>query len=170
MAYSGVQFRPRSRNGWAWLQGTPAEGVHGEHETVWRATLLPDTLYMRGKRREQRIPARPEVSLCRACLREVMARDPRAYSGRVVAFEPDADVFTQCFFVAAPDFEQAGLAPGVHALHANGRRLCFLAHRSQTWTRQNRWTLLQGSASVQHMALGRSAKRLSPSPKPMCLV
>jgi hypothetical protein len=136
-AYPGVQFWQRSRNWWAWLKGTPAECVHLEHETAWTANLLPDTLYLRGKRREQRVPARPEVSLCRACLLEVMARDLRAYAGRVVAFEPDADVFTQCFFVAVRDFERAGLAPEV--IGAIERRLeragneCASCQRPATW-------------------------------------
>ncbi len=79
------------------------------------ATLAPDTLYLRGKAALRRASPRPEVSLCRACLLGVLAAELAAYDGRVVAFEPDAENFTQYFFIAAPDFAAAGLLPEVAA-------------------------------------------------------
>ena len=112
-AYPEVEFLPSSRNWWAWLKGTPAECIHLNGETSWMATLLPDTLYLQGKRAARREPVRPEVSLCRACLADVARGELEAYRGRVVAFEPCAEDFTQYFFVAAPDFDPVGLAPEV---------------------------------------------------------
>jgi len=112
-AYPGIAFRQRSLNWWARLTRVPAECVHLEAEQPWMATLIPDTLYLRGKASRRRWPARPEVSLCRACLVEVLARELAVYPGGVVAFEPDAETFTQYFFVATPDFEEAGLDPRV---------------------------------------------------------
>jgi hypothetical protein len=114
-AYPGIELSRRSRNWWAWLKGTPAECVHLDGGHPWMATLLPDTLYLRGKRALRRDAVRPEVSLCRDCLLKVAAGELEAYPGRVVAFEPDAETFTQYFFVAAPDFEAAGLRPEVAA-------------------------------------------------------
>lgn len=73
------------------------------------ATFLPDNLYLRGKKRLLRNPARPEVSLCRECLCGLLERELAAYRGRVVAFEPHGETVTQYFFVAAPDFNEAGL-------------------------------------------------------------
>lgn len=110
-AYPQIQWLPRSRNWWAWLKGTPAECVHLEEDVKWMATLLPDTLYLRGKKAERRETVRPEVSLCRNCLEDVARGELAAYGGRVVAFEPDAAAFTQYFFVASNDFEAAGLTP-----------------------------------------------------------
>jgi hypothetical protein len=112
-AYPEVEFLPSSRNWWAWLKGTPAECIHLNGETSWMVTLLPDTLYLQGKRAARREPVRPEVSLCRACLADVARGELEAYRGRVVAFEPSAEDFTQYFFVAAPDFDPVGLAPEV---------------------------------------------------------
>jgi hypothetical protein len=110
-AYPHIEFLPSSRNWWAWLKGTPAECIHLRDEPAWMATLLPDTLYLRGRGSPQREPARPEVSLCRDCLAEVAGTELASYPGTVVAFEPDASAFTQYFFVATPDFEAAGLTP-----------------------------------------------------------
>jgi hypothetical protein len=112
-AYPAIELSRRSRNWWAWLKGTPAECIHLDGDQRWMATLLPDTLYLRGKRAIRRDPLRPEVSLCRDCLMNVAAGELQSYPGRVVAFEPDAETFTQYFFVAAPDFEAAGLRPEV---------------------------------------------------------
>jgi len=114
-AYPGIAFRPRTRNWWAWLTHVPPECVHLETEQAWIATLMPDTLYLRGKAIEQREELRPEVSLCRACLLGVMEAELATYAGRVVAFEPDAETFSQYFFVAAPDLEAAGLRSEVAA-------------------------------------------------------
>lgn len=110
-AYPRIQWLPRSRNWWAWLKGTPAECVHLGEDVTWMATLLPDTLYLRGKKAQRRETVRPEVSLCRNCLQDVARGELAAYGGRVVAFEPDAAAFTQYFFVASNDFEAAGLTP-----------------------------------------------------------
>ena len=43
------------------------------------------------------------------------------YPGRVVAFEPDPELFTQYFFVAPQDFDAVGLRPEVG--EAIGKRL-----------------------------------------------
>jgi hypothetical protein len=112
-AYPRIEFLPRSRNWWAWLKGSPAECVHLDHDAEWVVTVLPDTLYLRGKRAVRRDPVRPEVSLCRNCLAETFASEIAEYSGRVVAFEPDPEIFTQYFFVGKEDFEAAGLSPEV---------------------------------------------------------
>jgi hypothetical protein len=114
-AYPGIAFRPRTRNWWARLTRVPPECVHLESEHAWMATLVPDTLYLRGKAAPTREALRPEVSLCRACLLGVLAAELAAYPGRVVAFEPDAGSFTQYFYIAIPDFDAAGLRPEVAA-------------------------------------------------------
>jgi len=112
-AYPEIQFLPSSRNWWAWLKGTPAECVHIERDSRWTAILLPDTLYLQGKRAARREPARPEVSLCCDCLARTVHCELKDYGGRVIAFEPDPEVFTQYFFVGTPDFDAAGVAPEV---------------------------------------------------------
>ena len=89
-----------------------AECVHLDHDTTWIATVLPDTAYLRGKRAIRRDPARPEVSLCRDCLAETFTAEIAAYPGRVVAFEPDPEILTQYFFLAAPDFDRSGTVAG----------------------------------------------------------
>lgn len=140
-AYPRIAFRPRTLNWWARLTRVPAECVHLATEQPWMATLIPDTLYLQGKAAKRRWPIRPEVSLCRACLVEVLAEELAVYPGRVVAFEPDAESFTQYFFVAQPDFAAAGLDPQV--ADAIGRRLtqdnarnadrCAVCSESATW-------------------------------------
>lgn len=101
------------------------------------ATLAPDTLYLRGKAAPRRASPRPEVSLCRACLLGVLGAELAAYPGRVVAFEPDAERFTQYFFIAAPDFAAAGLLPEVAAAIeqrlAEPRSTCCQCSRRATW-------------------------------------
>ncbi len=52
-AYPELELSPRSRNWWAKLKGTPAECIHLDGEHAWMATLLPDTLYLRGKSAKQ---------------------------------------------------------------------------------------------------------------------
>jgi hypothetical protein len=136
-AYPELELSPRSRNWWAKLKGTPAECIHLDGEHAWMATLLPDTLYLRGKSAKQREPVRPEVSLCRDCLLGVAAGELQAYRGRVVAFEPDPENFSQYFFVATPDFEAAGLKLEVASaikkrLAENGER-CAECARPATW-------------------------------------
>jgi len=112
-AYPGLQFLPNSRNWWARLKGTAPECVHLRDGHHWIATLLPDTLFLRGKRADQRDPARPEVMLCLDCLEEAAQEEIGGYSGRVVAFEPDAESFSQYFFLAPEDFETAGVTQEV---------------------------------------------------------
>ena len=73
---------------------------------------FPDTLYLRGKRAVRRDPVRPEVSLCRDCLAETFTSEITAYPGRVVAFEPDPEIFTQYFFVARAGFRGRGALTG----------------------------------------------------------
>jgi hypothetical protein len=137
VAYPRIEFSRRSRNWWSWLKGTPPECVHLDRGAVWMATLLPDTLYLRGKRSLTRASPRPEVSLCRECLIDTVGGEFAAYSGNVVAFEPDPETFTQYFFVGAPDFERAGLKPELS--RAIGRRLaqedllCAACARLATW-------------------------------------
>jgi hypothetical protein len=136
-AYPEIELAPRSRNWWAKLKGTPAECIHLDSEHAWMATLLPDTLYLRGKRVTQRDSARPEVSLCRDCLLGVAAGELRAYRGRVVAFEPDAENFSQYFFVATPDFQAAGLklevAAAIEKRLAENSQRCAECSQPATW-------------------------------------
>ncbi len=75
------------------------------------ATFIPDTLYLRGKAQPLRDPLRPEVSLCLECLVGQLKPELVSYSGKVVAFEPDGENFTQYFFIGRDDFEAAGLRP-----------------------------------------------------------
>ena len=136
-AYPGIRLLPRSRNWWAWLKGSAPECIHLEQDASWVATLLPDTLYLRGKRVLQRDPARPEIVLCRACLTETLEAELVQYPGRVVAFEPDPEIFTQYFFVAGGDFTAAGLAPDVEAAIearlAQGFGACAQCAEGATW-------------------------------------
>jgi len=137
VAYPGIEFSRRSRNWWSWLKGTPPECIHLERHAAWMATLIPDTLYLRGKRSATRESLRPEVSLCRECLVEIVEPALAGYHGRVVAFEPDPEIFTQYFFVAVPDFERAGLKPEVgQAINQRLRQTdqtCTVCARQATW-------------------------------------
>ena len=45
------------------------------------ATLIPDTLYLRGKASHRRRPARPEVSLCLSCLQQQLEKGTLEFSG-----------------------------------------------------------------------------------------
>jgi hypothetical protein len=114
-AYPGISFRRRSLNWWARLMHWPAECVHLENGHAWMATFIPDTLYLRGKAAPRRSPSRPEVSLCLDCLGTLLEPELAAHTGRVVAFEPDGESFTQYFFVGRDDFAAAGLLPEVAA-------------------------------------------------------
>ena len=114
-AYPGISFRPRSLNWLARLMRWPAECIHLEAGHSWMATFIPDTLYLRGKPSARRDDTRPEVSICLQCLTAVLEPELGAYSGRVVAFEPDGESFTQYFFVGGDDFAAAGLRPEVAA-------------------------------------------------------
>jgi hypothetical protein len=93
----------------------PAECIHLEISHSWMATYIPDLLYLRGKATRRRAATRPEVSLCRECLMKLLAPELEAHSGRVVAFEPDGETFTQYFYVESNDFVAAGLMPEVGA-------------------------------------------------------
>ena len=101
------------------------------------ATFVPDTLYLRGKASHLRRPMRPEVSLCRECLAGELERELSSHGGRVVAFEPDGESFTQYFYVGAEEFEAAGLMPEL--AQAIGRRLhqpmgdCRSCERAASW-------------------------------------
>jgi hypothetical protein len=136
-AYPGLQFLPRSRNWWARLKGTAPECVHLGESISWIAAVLPDTLYLRGKRANRREPARPEVSVCFECLSETFAAELESFAGHVVAFEPDPEVFTQYFYVAATDFEAAGLAPetsaAINARLEKGGEKCRECSGEATW-------------------------------------
>ncbi len=136
-AYPDLAFRSRTRNWWARLTRVPPECVHLETEHAWMATLVPDTLYLRGKAASLRESPRPEVSLCRACLLRVLGAELAAYSGRVVAFEPDAENFTQYFFIATADFEAAGLlrevAAAIEQRLAESGGACGECSRPATW-------------------------------------
>lgn len=164
LAYPGIAFRPRTRNWWARLTRVPAECVHLETEHAWMALLAPDTLYARGKAIPKRDALRPEVSLCCACLLGVLETELAAYSGRVLAFEPDAEIFSQYFFIAAPDFDAAGLQPKVAA--AIEKRLaesdgaCCECSREATWL----WLPRQEVASLDEAGrIGAAAgRRLCP--------
>ena len=114
-AYPELSFRWRSRNWWARLARLPAECVHLERGGPWMATLIPDTLYLRGKASHRRRPVRPEISLCLSCLQQQLQRELSHFPGRVIAFEPDAAEFTQYFFVGTEEFSAAGLQPEVAA-------------------------------------------------------
>ncbi|HEV2615081.1 MAG TPA: hypothetical protein VGU63_00580 [Candidatus Acidoferrales bacterium] len=139
-AYPNLSFRRRTSNWLSRLIRMPAECVHLARRSPWMATFLPDNLYLQGKNVPLRQPQRPEVSLCRECLVAELEKDLAAYSGRVVAFEPDGDSFTQYFFVAAPDFEAAGVEPAVAAV-IGGRlardddrsKSCRECSRPATW-------------------------------------
>ncbi len=114
-AYPGISIRPRSRSLWARLMRWPAECVHLENGHHWMATFIPDTLYLRGKARLRRNPARPEVSVCFDCLAVLLEPELAASPSRVVAFEPDGETFTQYFFLGCDDFAAAGLRSEVAA-------------------------------------------------------
>src|SRR6202167_1505685 len=108
-AYPGITIRPHSRRLWARLMHYPAECIHLENGHHWMATFIPDTLYLRGKPRVRRDPARPEVSVCIDCLTGLLQPELAAWPSRVIAFEPDGENFTQYFFLGREDFAAAGL-------------------------------------------------------------
>ena len=80
---------------------------------------------------------RPEVSLCRDCLLDTIESELAGFDGTVVAFEPDAALLTQYFFVAAPDFEAVGLAPdtalAIEKRLAQRGQSCAECSRAGTW-------------------------------------
>jgi hypothetical protein len=111
-AYPEIQLRRHSIGWLARFMQAPAECVHLEKDQSWMAALLPDTLFLRGKPapRNSGKPPRPEISLCRECLIHQIRPELAAFTGRVVAFEPEGGEFAQYFFVARPDFTAAGMS------------------------------------------------------------
>jgi hypothetical protein len=112
-AYPEISFRRKSLSLWARLMRMPAECNHLETDQAWMATFIPDTLYLQGKAQPRREPLRPEVSLCLGCLVGQLKPELASFPGRVVAFEPDGEVFTQYFYMSREDFDEAGLRPEV---------------------------------------------------------
>lgn len=110
-AYPGITFRPHTRGWLARFMRAPAECVHLETDQTWMAALLPDTAWLLSKPQPQRVPQRPEASLCRACLCGFVEPELAQYPGRVIFFEPDPQAVTQYFFVSAKHFEDAYLQP-----------------------------------------------------------
>jgi hypothetical protein len=139
VAYPELSFRWRTTNLIARLIRMPAECVHLESHSQWMATFLPDNLFLQGKNVKLREPRRPEVSLCRECFTKVFEKEASAYTGRVVAFEPDPESVTQYFFVAAPDFETAGVEPalaeilGARLASDTGTAKCQDCERAANW-------------------------------------
>jgi len=156
-AYPHIEFRLSSRNWWAWLKGVPAECIHLEAEHPWMATLVPDTLYLRGKAAKRREQLRPEVSLCRECLLGVIADELEKFRGRVVAFEPDAETFTQYFFFCVPDFAAAGLAPEVAAAIEKRLGESGVSCKECSWTATWLWLSREQVASLDDTAMIRAA-------------
>ena len=156
-AYPNLEYLRRSRSWWARLKGTAPECVHLGDDISWIAAVLPDTLYLRGKRANRRDPVRPEVSLCFECLSDTFAAELESFTGRVVAFEPDAAIFTQYFFVATPDFEAAGLAPetsgAINARLSQDMGTCCECSRNATWV----WFSREEIQSLDDVELIRSA-------------
>lgn len=103
------------------------------------ATFLPDNLYLQGKNVNLREPNRAEVSLCRDCFAKMFEPELREFDGKVVAFEPEVESVTQYFFVAAPDFEAAGVEPSVmqalqtRLAEADGSKGCGECARPAKW-------------------------------------
>ena len=136
-AYPGIEFSPGSRGWWAWLKAMPAECVHLDRHADWSVTLLPDVVYLRGKKKLLRNPARPEARLCRDCFGKVMRRELGEYPGNVIAFEPDPEIFSQYFFVDSEDFQAAGLTPelatALETRLARDKPACADCSREATW-------------------------------------
>jgi len=136
-AYPGISFRPRSRRLWARIMHWPAECIHLEAGHPWMATFIPDTLYLRGKPAPRRELVRPEVSVCFDCLAGLLEPELATHHGRVVAFEPDGENFTQYFFVGCDDFSAAGLRPEVAAAIERRARdiggACYDCGAPATW-------------------------------------
>ena len=75
----------------------------------WRHSF-PTRCTCAAKQRHRRQPLRPEVSVCLDCLSGLLEAELAAYPGRVVAFEPDGETFTQYFFVGRGRFRGRGPA------------------------------------------------------------
>lgn len=117
LMYPGIEFEPRTTTWLARLTRRQPECIHLT-DTEWMATYAPDTVYLQGRAR--RIPresggTRPGISLCRECLLRILEQELAGYAGRVVAFEPDAEYWSQYFFVNEEDFAAAGMQPELGA-------------------------------------------------------
>lgn len=156
-AYPGVAFQRRTRTWFArWSRALP-ECEHLANDQRWMAIYSPDTLYLRGKSSALRTPPRPDVSICRACLLGLLERELAAYTGRVVAFEPDGETFSQYFFVSRGDFDAAGMEDGLVA--AVGARLDALGGTCTQCTSRATWLWLPHAEvqSLDETALVREA-------------
>jgi len=129
----------------------------------WMATFVPDTVYLRGKGAAVRKPPRPEVSLCRGCLVDVIEPELAAFRGRVVAFEPDYDAASQYFFVSSSDFTAAGFTADFSAVIEKRLRQpaascesCERSGRRATWL----WLDRAAVASLDDVAHVESAPGL----------
>jgi hypothetical protein len=139
-AYPDLSFRWRTANWFSRFIRMPAECIHLETKSSWMATFLPDNLFLQGKSVKLRDPRRPEISLCRECFAKVFESEASLYTGRVLAFEPDPHSVTQYFFVAAPDFDAAGVEPALAqavearlSLSAEETKSCQDCERPATW-------------------------------------
>lgn len=121
------------------------------------ASLVPDIVYLCGKAHRRREPHRPEVSLCRECFVTVMKPELEAFTGHVVAFEPDGQAFSQYFFLAREDFAAAGLKEEVSA--AIEQRLAEVPSQCEICPRPASWLWFPRSevASLDEVALIASA-------------
>ena len=156
-AYPGVAFQRRTRRWFArWSRALP-ECEHLATDNQWMALYSPDTLYLRGKSSALRTPPRPEVSICRACLLGLLEKELAAYTGRVVAFQPDGETFSQYFFVSREDFDAAGLEDDLVA--AIGARLDALTGTCEECGNAARWLWLPHSEvhTLDETALVREA-------------
>lgn len=99
-------------------------------------TLLPDVVFLKERSERRRAMLRPEITVCRECLLEVMMPELAACEGRVVAFEPGRS-FLQYFFVARSEFDPAGMTPEVAA--AIGKRLDWGSEPCAECSRQAKW-------------------------------
>jgi len=154
-AYPGIKFRPHSHGLLARFAKAPAECIHLETDHTWMAAWAPDMAYLKGKAVAQREPTRPEASLCRACLPQVLEPELQTHAGKVIAFEPDAGV-TQYFYVAREHFADAYLQPEV--ARALDERLARLAAESCAQERCGKraawlWFSQREVASLEESAL-----------------
>lgn len=163
-AYPGIQILPRSRNWWARLKGTAPECIHMGQACEWIVTLVPDILYLRGKKALRRQPARPELTMCLSCLSQTAGEQMEQFPGQVIAFEPDPELVTQYFFVAPRDFKGVGLRPEVG--EAISRRLggnlgdCRNCGHAATWL----WFSREDVASLDEVEniAGKTGERFCP--------
>jgi hypothetical protein len=139
-AYPDIEFQPRTLTHLAQLFRRLPECAHLKYPDAnhfWAATINPDVLYLRGKMKVVRENPRPEVSLCRECALQILEEELSAFRGRVVAFEPDAESFSQYFFVPREDFAAAGLLPELS--EAVARRLGRMSGSCDECSSSTKW-------------------------------